>query len=359
MSEREHQLQSHERSNTVRSGRRRFLQLAGAGSVAALAGCLAGDNGNGDEDEDWEASQTVRYIIPYDQGGGTDVYARGIVEALTDAVGESIQIDNVPGAGGLNGYGDLMGADTDGHTILGSATPLEVAPQLLDDPGFDIRDPEGVCVFGESAWCLIVNEEWEDQVETFQDVLDLFEQGEMSSVGIQEPGSPQDIITLLARYEYGFWDWEERPQYTGTGPVAEAVASGEVPCGIGTDAGTRSTVEAGNAFPVVSFLSGGTEVYPDIPSIDEEVDEVEGDELDFVGGLFRGVYTPPETPEGRNEWLSERFAEAVEDDRTQEWSNETGNPVYHEGPEEAEAIVEEAFDAYEEFDVIGLIEEHN
>ncbi|MEM4781935.1 MAG: ABC transporter substrate-binding protein, partial [Halalkalicoccus sp.] len=200
---------------------------------------------------------------------------------------------------------------------------------------------------------------WEDQVDSFQDVLDLFEAGEMSSVGIQEPGSPQDIITLLARYEYGFWDWEERPQYTGTGPVAEAVASGEVPCGIGTDAGTRSTVEAGNAFPVVSFLSGGTEVYPDIPGIDEEVDEIEGDELDFVGGLFRGVYTPPDTPEERNEWLSDAFAEAVEDERTQEWSNETGNPVYHEGPERAEEIIDEAFESYEEFDVIGLIEEHN
>ena len=71
---------------------------------------------------------------------------------------------------------------------------------------------------------------------------------------------------------------------------------------------------------------------------DEAVDEVEGDEMDFVGGLFRGVYAPPGTPEGRTEWLSDAFEEAVEDDRTQEWSDETGNPVYHEGPERAEEI---------------------
>ena len=81
--------------------------------------------------------------------------------------------------------------------------------------------------------------------------------------------------------------------------------------------------------------------------------------MDFVGGLFRGVYMPPEAPEDRIEWMSNAYQEAVEDERTQDWSNDTGNPVYHEGPEEANQIKEDAFDSYEELDVIGLIEEHN
>lgn len=334
--------------------------MAGIGSVAALAGCLAEDAPGDAEEGDWEASQTIRNIIPYDQGGGTDVYARGINEALIDATGQSVQVDNVPGAGGLNGFGDLMGAEPDGHTILGTATPLEVAPQLLDDPGFDQRDAEGVSVYGESAWILVVNEEYEGEVETFDDVIEMHNSGEWDSIGIQEPGSSQDVIVLLARYgedefeEYD-WQWSERVQYTGTGPVAEAVASGEVPCGIGTDAGTASVTETGAIYPVVSFLSGGTEVYPDIPSVTDEGYP----EMDFVGGLSRGVYAPPETPDDRTQWLSDAYAEAVEDDRTQEWSDDTGNPVFHEGPDAADELLEESFTAYEEFEVVELVEENS
>ena len=346
------------KSDNVRpQHRRQFLKLAGIGSVAALAGCLAEDSPGDAEEGDWEPSQTIRNIIPYDQGGGTDVYARGINEWLIDATGQSVQVDNIPGEGGMNGFGDLMGSEPDGHTILGTATPLEVAPQLLDDPGFDQRDAEGVCVFGESAWILVVNEEYEGEVETFDDVIEMHNSGEWDTIGIQEPGSSQDVIVLLAQYgedefeEYD-WQWSERVQYTGTGPVAEAVASGEVPCGIGTDAGTASVTETGAIYPVVSFLSGGTEVYPDIPSVTDEGYP----EMDFVGGLSRGVYAPPETPDDRTQWLSDAYAEAVEDDRTQEWSDNTGNPVFHEGPEAADELLDDAFESYEEFEVGELVE---
>jgi tripartite-type tricarboxylate transporter receptor subunit TctC len=345
-------------------GRRRFLQAAGATSVAAMAGCLADDapgtGGDDDDEEDWEPSETMRYVVPYDEGGGTDVYARGLIEPLTDAMGENIQIDNVPGGGGLNGFGDVLNSEPDGHTFTGSAVPLEVSPQLLDDPGIDQRDLEGVCNVGRSTWCLIVNEEYEDEVETFTDVIEMHNSGEWTTIGIQEPGSPQDIMTLLAKYgddyaeEYD-WQWEDRVQYTGTGPVAEAVVSGEVPCGIGTDAGTEPNVSAGGAYPVVTFFSEGTEVYPDIPSVTDEGYP----EMDFIAEVTRCHYAPPETPDNVIEELGSRFEEAVEDDRAAEWEEETGNPVFYEGPEEAEAYMNDAFEEFEELEIVDLIEEHS
>ncbi|WP_122090719.1 Bug family tripartite tricarboxylate transporter substrate binding protein [Halalkalicoccus subterraneus] len=357
--------------STARSGRRRFLQLAGAGSVAALAGCLAGnDNGGGGDgngggggnesggESDWQPENAIRYIVPYDQGGGTDVYARGIQEGLADATGQNIQIDNIPGAGGLNGYGQLMRANPDGHTILGSATPLEVAPQLLEDPGFDQRDAEGVCVFGQSVWTLVVNSEYEGEVETFDDVMEKYNSGEWEGIGVQEPGSSQDVIVLLAKYQYEEewgWDWTERVQYTGTGPVSQAVASGEVPAGIGTDAGTQSVVDNGSIYPVVTFVSDGSDVYPDV----ESVTDAGYPEIDFVGGLSRGVFAPPETEGNITQGLSDMFAEAVEHESTQSWTEDTGNPVFHEGPDAANQLLDDAFAAYEENNVIDLVQENS
>ena len=350
-------------TRTTRTGstsRRRFLKLTGAASVVSVAGCLADDDG-GDAggDDEWEPTETIRNVIPYSEGGGTDVYARGIVEPLADAMGVEIQVDNVPGGGGLNGFGEAMRAEPDGHTIVQSATPLEVTPQLMSDPGFDQRDLEGVANIGRSTWCLVVSSEYEGEVETFDDVLEKYSSGEWSTVGIQEPGSAQDIMTLLAKEVDGYaeeydWQWQERVQYTGTGPIVEAILGGEVPCGIGTDAGTESSVEAGGIYPVCSFFSEGSDVYPDIPSVTDEGYP----EMDFAAGVTRGVYAPPETPEHIVQELAARIEEATQDERYEQWNEETGNPIFFEGPDAANAAIDDAFEQLTELDIVSLIEAH-
>lgn len=372
MSDQHNESTSREVANRTQTKRRRFLQLAGVGSVAAFAGCLAGNtesgggNGSGDGGGngsgnggggDWQPSQSIRYIVPYSQGGGTDTYARGIQEGLSNAVGQPIQIENIPGSGGLQGFGQLMQARPDGHTIIGTATPLEVAPQLLNNPGFDQRNAEGVCIFGESAWTLVVNQQYEGEVQSFDDVIQKYNSGEWSSIGVQSPGSSQDIIVLLAKYQLdGYdWQWDERVQYTGTGPISQAVASGEVPAGIGTDAGTQSVVNNGTIYPVVSFVSSGSGVYPDIPSVTDEGYP----NIDFVGGLSRGIYAPPDTGQNRTQTLSNLFQQAVESDSTQSWSEETGNPVFHEGPDAANQLLDDAFTSYNENNVIELVQQHS
>lgn len=340
------------------TSRRGFLSVVGAGSVFAAAGCIADDDDGGDDgdgDGDWEPEDTIRNVIPYDEGGGTDVYARGIHEPLMDAMGVDIQVDNVPGGGGLNGFGEIYGADPDGTTVGQSATPLEVTPQLLDDPGFDQRDLEGLANIGRSTWCLIVNPEYEGEVETFDDVKEKHNSGEWETIGVQEPGSPQDIITTVARDvpdyadEYD-WNWSEQVQYTGTGPIAEAVTSHEIPCGIGTDAGTEPNTSAGDVYPVCTFFSDGTDVYPDIPSITDEGYP----NVDFIAGVTRGMYAPPETPDNIIQGLTERIEEAVADERYEEWNEDTGNPIFYEGPEEANAAIDDAFEALQDINVTEL-----
>lgn len=344
------------------ANRRRFLQLAGAGAASVgLAGCLSGGGGGGggggNGGGSWSPSQTMRYIVPYDEGGGTDTYARGIVEAFTDKLGQNVQIDNIPGAGGLNGFGQLMQAQPDGHTILGSATPLEVAPQLLENPGFDQRDATGIGVFGSSTWTLVVNEKYKGEVKDLTDVIKKHNSGEWKNIGVQSPGSSQDIITLLAKYKFNDydWQWENRVRYTGTGPVAEAVAKDEVPCGIGTDAGTRSVVENGSIYPATTFVSDGSPVYPDIPS----VTDLGFQQMDFIGGLNRGMYAPPETPKNRRQVISNRLKQAVNDERTQQWSEKTGNPVTYEGISRAEEIMTQAFKKFNELNIIELVQQHS
>ena len=340
------------------TNRRNLIKTGGVTSVAGVAGCLGGgsegevDGSNGGFSPD----STVRVIIPYGEGGGSDTYARGTQDAFQNEIGQDLQFDFVTGAGGLNGLGELYASEPDGQTIGHNSGPLEATPQLLQDPGFDIRDLSGIGVFGLSTWVVVVNEEYEDEVQTFEDVLEKYETGEWSSVGVQPPGSSPDIIALLCRYELDEidWQWENRVQYDGTGAAVQGTATGDVPCSIVTDSGAASGVEDGTVYPVTTFDSSGTGVYPDVSTI---VDEGYP-EIDFIGGVWRAMWLPPETPDEIVNFYADALEATVESEDVQNWVEETGNPVTFEGPEETNQRYIDAFEQFQELEILDLVEEH-
>ena len=62
-------------------------------------------------------SRPIRYICPWPAGGSTDVVMRAIAESAGKALGQSIIIDNKPGAGGMLGANELVNAKPDGYTL--------------------------------------------------------------------------------------------------------------------------------------------------------------------------------------------------------------------------------------------------
>lgn len=60
---------------------------------------------------------TIRLIVPYKPGGGTDTIARAFAAAMEQHAGQSVIVENIPGSAGINGMLALAKADPDGHTI--------------------------------------------------------------------------------------------------------------------------------------------------------------------------------------------------------------------------------------------------
>lgn len=90
-------------------------------------------------------SKPVRLIVPYPPGGGTDIMARLLAEAMRDDLGQTLVVENRPGAGGALGAAEVARSAPDGYTLLFTAGGFVIAPSVLKSPGYDVtKDFVGV-----------------------------------------------------------------------------------------------------------------------------------------------------------------------------------------------------------------------
>ena len=89
--------------------------------------------------QDWPL-RPVRFVVPSSPGGGTDLYARILAQALGDSLKQQFVVDNRPGASGNIGAAVAAKSAPDGYTFLVSANPsLSINPSLFRDLPYSIE----------------------------------------------------------------------------------------------------------------------------------------------------------------------------------------------------------------------------
>jgi tripartite-type tricarboxylate transporter receptor subunit TctC len=107
--------------------RRRFLRATAAGLLAT-----------GAAQAQTYPAKPVRMIVPFPPGGPIDTMARLVGDQMSTALGQSVVIENRPGAGAMIGSKAAAAADPDGYTLLfGSSGSLAVTPALYKNAGYD------------------------------------------------------------------------------------------------------------------------------------------------------------------------------------------------------------------------------
>src|SRR5260370_37638005 len=83
-------------------------------------------------------SQTIKIIVPFPPGGGVDVVARLIAPRLSESLGQSVIVENRPGAGGSVGATAVAQAPHDGYTLLlGTGSTHGTNPNVYTKLGYD------------------------------------------------------------------------------------------------------------------------------------------------------------------------------------------------------------------------------
>jgi len=83
-------------------------------------------------------NRPIKLIVPFVAGGPPDVIARIVADAMSAKVGQTVVVENRPGAGATIGTRSVAGAEPDGHTLLfSSTTSLSIAPALFKNIEYD------------------------------------------------------------------------------------------------------------------------------------------------------------------------------------------------------------------------------
>lgn len=237
---------------------RRIAAVASALLLAATAGAAAADT---------YPSRAVRMMVGFSPGGGTDVTARAIVDALSEGLGQRVIIDNRPGANGVIGSDLTAKSPADGYTMLMVNSGHTVNPGMYRKLPYDtLRDFTPITLVVTISNLLVVHPSL--PVKTFPEFVRLARARPGAiNYGSGGHGASSHLAVELLK-DAAKIDLVHVPYKSG-GLSAAALLAGEVAVSFNTIPSALSYVKAGRLRAVaVSSLQRSLSV-PDVPTVAE------------------------------------------------------------------------------------------
>ncbi len=278
--------------------RRQFLNTTLA-SVAVLAVPAV-------RAESWPA-RPIKLLVPFPAGSSPDLIARALAEPLGAALGQSIVVDNRPGAGGNVGTGMVAKAEPDGYTLLFTIQgPLVTAPLLSKHLGYDPqKDLMPVSLVATSPNLLVVDPKL--GANSLADFVRIAraKKGELNygSVG---NGSASHLAMELFKTRAGI-DLVHIP-YQGFPQIVNAMLAGQIQAAFMVPGIAMGQVRAGKLKALGVTTLGRVGALPDIPTLAEQ------GFAGFEAISWQAVLAPAKTPKAIVERLSTELVRIIKSD---------------------------------------------
>ena len=103
-------------------------------------------------------SKPIRFLVPFTAGSGTDLIARTVADTMGKSMGQTIIIENKPGAGGTIAAGQVAKGEPDGYTVLVHSSGHALNPAIYNTIGYDtLKDLTGITPLAALPNVLVVN----------------------------------------------------------------------------------------------------------------------------------------------------------------------------------------------------------
>ena len=232
-------------------------------------------------------SRPVRIVVPFSPGGASDVIARTLALKLTDTLGQSVVVDNHPGAGGNIGIGFVAKAAPDGYTLLVSSSAFTVNPTLYANSPYDaLKDFQMITCVGSSPNVLAVQAA--HPAKSVKELIELVRsQPNKHNYSSPGAGTTPHLSGEMFRLAFNI-DLRHIP-YGGAGPQLQSLIGGQVPIGFASVPSFAPQIKAGALRGLAVTAEKRMTLLPEVPSMGE---------LGFPaqkGDTFQGLFAPVNT----------------------------------------------------------------
>ena len=233
--------------------------------------------------------RNVRVLVPFGQGGPTDVIARIFAAKLSESLGHTFYVENVPGAGGNIGTAQAAKAPHDGYTILVTSTGFMVTPSLYAKVPYDpIKDFTPLTLAAVSPNVIFVHPSL--PVNTFKELIDLVKKNPGKYAYAQPAmGSTPHLSAELLKQTYDL-DLTMVP-FTSAGLAVNGVLAGQPPIGFTALPPTIGLINQGKLRGLAIEATKRSPLLPNVPTIAEA--GAPGQEADTLTGFVLPAGTPP------------------------------------------------------------------
>ena len=251
-------------------------------------------------------TRPITIIVAQPPGGGTDIIARIIAAQLTQQLGQTVIVDNRPGAGTEVGTMAAAKSTPDGYTMIAGlnanmAVNVSLFAKLPYDP---IRDFTPVAMLAEYPFAVVVNKDL--PVHSIKDLIALAKQkpGQINYASGGN-GTGQHLSTELFKLLAGV-NLTHVP-YRGAAPAYTDVIAGQVPVFFDNLSSAIGQINGGSVRAIAVTSKDRSPLLPDVPTI------AESGVPDYEYHVWFGLWAPKKTPRPVVEKLYAEVQKALND----------------------------------------------
>ncbi|MDB5415184.1 MAG: hypothetical protein JWR10_3519 [Rubritepida sp.] len=279
---------------TLPLARRALLPLVAG--LAAVPGALRAQPAYPDH--------SIRMIVPYSPGGGTDNLGRLAARALGDQLGQPMVVENRGGAGGNIGTQVVALAPADGYNLLFTGNGIAISNVLFRNPGFDWRaDFVHIARFASTPMLLVVNPAVPARNLAEFIALVRANPGKYNH-GTPGAGTSQHLAAALFDDMAG--TQIVHVPYRGTAPSVTGLLTGEVEVMFASVSAVESLIREGKIRPLANTAAHRARAWPELPSISEALPG-------YAAELWYTMAAPARTPAPIVARLEEAARKVMED----------------------------------------------
>lgn len=212
-------------------------------------------------------NKVVKFVVPVAAGGTVDIVARTIAQRMTEALGQQVIVENRPSASSLVGTQAVAKSAPDGYTLLATSTTFLSAPAVVKEPGYDpIKDFSPITITCRVPMVLDVNPNLPARSVKEFIALAKARPGEITYAA-SGVGSTGHIAGELFARQAGV---KMLPiQYKGNAQSIVEVIGGQVAMMFDQVGTSAPYIRAGKLRPLGITSKKRSQLFPELPTIDE------------------------------------------------------------------------------------------